>query len=165
MRSRNWAEGNTDSQYSSTVKNLNITMCTAKHCIEPHLLVPPPRVPNFLSIGRSSPCGDSAKLMKKPQKADAKQQMLREVKTMSIISAAGGHPYLVRFRESFSLESGKMCAIGHPSLPMLHHDIEPRYGAMAHGFLPPRLCARFVVCSQTLHHHGLLRLVRPAASH
>lgn len=40
-----------------------------------------------------------------------KEHVLREVQTMKHISNGGGHPYLVRFRESFVLASGPLCII------------------------------------------------------
>ena len=40
-----------------------------------------------------------------------KEYVLREVKTMAHISDGGGHPYLVRFRESFVLASGQLCIV------------------------------------------------------
>ena len=40
-----------------------------------------------------------------------KEYVLREVKTMAHISDGGGHPYLVRFRESFVLASGPLCIV------------------------------------------------------
>ena len=43
--------------------------------------------------------------------AEQKEFILREVETMRHISTQGGHPYLVRFRESFVLSSGKLCII------------------------------------------------------
>lgn len=51
-----------------------------------------------------------AKLMKyKNLETEQKDFILREVRTMSQISQEGGHPYLVRLRESFVLSTG-MCA-------------------------------------------------------
>jgi len=40
-----------------------------------------------------------------------KEYVLREVQTMTHISNGGGHPYLVRFRESFVISSGPLCII------------------------------------------------------
>ena len=43
--------------------------------------------------------------------AAEKDYVLREVQTMTHISKGGGHPYLVRFRESFVVASGPLCIV------------------------------------------------------
>ena len=49
-----------------------------------------------------------AKLMQYRQlQIEQKEFILREVKAMSKISTQGGHPFMVRFRESFVLASGQ----------------------------------------------------------
>ena len=47
----------------------------------------------------------------KHMSANEKNYVLREVKTMAHISNDGGHPYLVRFRESFTLVNGPLCIV------------------------------------------------------
>ena len=53
-----------------------------------------------------------AKMVKYKHMASAeKDYVLREVQTMTHLSNGGGHPYLVRFRESFVTASGSLCMI------------------------------------------------------
>jgi NIMA (never in mitosis gene a)-related kinase len=53
-----------------------------------------------------------AKMVKYKHMSRAEKEfILREVQTMTHISTNGGHPYLVRFRESFVLASGQLCII------------------------------------------------------
>lgn len=40
-----------------------------------------------------------------------KEHVAREVRTMAHLSAEGGHPYIVRFRESFVLSTGPLCIV------------------------------------------------------